>query len=260
MTQLYDTIGEGYDSTRQADPYLAGRLFELLQPQEGKEYLDLGCGTGNYTAALAEKGLRLCGVDPSEKMLREAEARSKKVRWLRGTAAQLPLGDETFSGALATLTVHHWTDLERSFAEIFRVLKKQSRLVFFTADPGQIKGYWLAHYFPRMLHDSVVTMPAIETLCAAAGKAGFKVAAKEPYSVRDDLRDLFLYAGKNRPELYFDENVRKGISSFAVLANAAEVEEGLRRLRADIDSGALEQIKSRYENDLGDYLFLVFEK
>jgi predicted TPR repeat methyltransferase len=68
----YDKIGIGYNSTRQADPYLTERLLYHLQPKNNKLYLDIGCGTGNYTCALDDKGISFIGVEPSGEMLREA--------------------------------------------------------------------------------------------------------------------------------------------------------------------------------------------
>lgn len=46
---IYDTIGKTYDSTRQADPEITQKLLELLCPIVGGKYLDIGCGSGNYT-------------------------------------------------------------------------------------------------------------------------------------------------------------------------------------------------------------------
>ena len=65
MEAIYDAIGTGYNSTRQADPYLTSRLLYFLKPQPGKLYLDIGCGTGNYTIALSNQGLNFTGVEPS---------------------------------------------------------------------------------------------------------------------------------------------------------------------------------------------------
>ena len=75
---VYETIGEGYNATRQADPFLTERFFHLLQALNNGLYLDIGCGTGNYTIALAGRGLNFYGVDPSEKMLAEARLRAGK--------------------------------------------------------------------------------------------------------------------------------------------------------------------------------------
>jgi hypothetical protein len=94
----------------------------------------------------------------------------------------------------------------------------------------------------------------------ALERSGFEVVWVEKYFVKEDLEDLFMYAGKFNPELYFDANYRKGISTFSLFTTPAEVDNGLAQLRKDIDSGEWEKVKERYDNDEGDYLFLVGKK
>jgi len=258
--KLYDVIGLDYNSTRQADPHLVERLYHLLSPKTGGSYLDIGCGTGNYTIALAEKGIHFCGVEPSERMLGLARSRSSYVDWQNGTAENIPADDDSFAGGIATLTIHHWADLHKAFTEIYRVLKQNARLVIFTAMPEQMRGYWLNHYFPKMLADSIIQMPSFESVKTAAVAAGFLISGTEKYFIPDDLQDHFLYAGKNRPELYFDESVRAGISSFSALSNAVEVATGLEQLQGDIEFNRFDAIKAGYDNDHGDYLFISLQK
>lgn len=260
MEVKYDKIGTGYNSTRQADPYLTSRLFFLLRPHYDKLYLDIGCGTGNYTRILADKGLSFVGVEPSKKMLREAKSRNQNIKWLNGTAEQIPADDNTFDGIVATLTIHHWSDIKKAFVELKRVLTDNGRIVMFTSTPEQMKGYWLNHYFPKMLYSSIVQMPSLDTIQMATDEAKLKISNIEKYFIKDDLKDCFLYVGKNNPERYFDEQIRHGISSFSSLANIEEVKQGLTKLRNDIDSKEFEQIKRKYKNDLGDYLFITIDK
>ena len=257
---IYNVIGTDYNATRKADPYIASRLFELLGVKQGSLCLDIGCGTGNYTIALSEKGLSLCGVDPSEKMLASARAKSTEISWLTGTAENIPAKESTFYGVTGVLTLHHWKNIGTGFLELNRVLKSNSRAVFFTSDPAQMKGYWLNHYFPGIMERSINQMQALSLIESAASRAGFKTRHIEKYFVSRDLQDMFLYAGKDKPELYFDPGMRKGISSFAALSNAREVEKGLKRLSEDIATGAFAKTRQRYENTLGDYLFIVMEK
>jgi SAM-dependent methyltransferase len=254
---LYDIIGGGYNVTRQADRYIAGRLYQFLSPQSEGLYLDLGCGTGNYTIAIAEKVLHFYGVEPSEQIARK---RSDQVIWLEGTAEQIPAKDNSFHGAIATLTVHHWKDLNKAFGELYRVLKPGARLVIFTATPEQMQGYWLNYYFPVMMENSILQMPSYYTISNAMSNSGFNITGTEPYFIADDLKDNFLYVGKNRPELYFEEDIRRGISSFSTLANVAEVARGLERLHADIAGNRFEAARAMFENDKGDYLFIIAEK
>ncbi|MGB5376854.1 hypothetical protein [Muriicola sp.] len=117
-------------------------------------------------------------------------------------------------------------------------------------------GYWLAHYFPKMISDSKDMMPTFKNIGSALKKAKMQLKNSTPYSVRPDLQDLFLYAGKHKPSLYLDKQFRDGISSFASLANKEEVAQGLAALKADIDSGEIYQIVKTYQNSLGDYLYL----
>jgi ubiquinone/menaquinone biosynthesis C-methylase UbiE len=260
MDIKYNQIGTAYNSTRKADPYLATKLLSLLRPQKDKLYLDLGCGTGNYTSALADKGVKFIGVDPSEKMLNVAKARNQNVIWLIGTAEQIPADDKAFGGIISTLTIHHWSDLKKAFIEISRVLADDGRFVLFTATPEQMEGYWLNHYFPEMLRSSIVQMPSLNHIREAIEEAKLQISGIERYFIKDDLQDYFLYVGKNRPECYFEEQIRNGISSFASLANMEEVKQGLAKLRHDIQTNVFKQIKNNYENDLGDYLFITVEK
>lgn len=257
---IYDSIGNNYNSTRQADPYILNKLIILLNLHQDKIYLDLGCGTGNYTCELANKGYTFYGVDPSEKMLKEAQRRNNSIKWLPGSAEQIPARDQSFDGIVATLTIHHWTNMAMAFKEINRVLKPGGRIVFFTSTPGQMKGYWLNHYFPQMLASSILQMPDLKTIETHAAEATLQVTKVEKYFIKDDLQDHFLYVGKNNPAFYFDETIRQGISSFSALANVKEVIDGLVKLKADIDNGTFETIKTQYENDAGDYLFIRLDK
>ncbi|NVK27792.1 MAG: class I SAM-dependent methyltransferase [Flavobacteriia bacterium] len=256
----YNHIGTNYDVTRKADPFLAQTLFNLLEPVQDKLYLDIGCGTGNYTTALHHMGVNFIGVDPSEKMLNEAKEKVSTIDWRLGTAEEIPLESHLVDGVLATLTLHHWSDLDQGMAEVGRVIKQGGNLVIFTSYPEQTAAYWLKHYFPQMIAKSAETLPERSSIMAAASNAGFTLHSEVPYNVAPDLQDLFLNSGKHNPELYFNEGVRRGISSFALAENRAEVESGLERLRADIDGGQFEEIRRGYESELGDYCFVKLIK
>lgn len=257
----YNQIGHNYNETRKADPHLTERLHQHLQPKTGGKYLDIGCGTGNYTIALHQKkNVSFIGVEPSTRMLEIAKNRCQTIEWKYGTVENIPLEDGFVEGIIATLTLHHWRDKRIAFEELYRVLKPQGRLVIFTSTPNQMKGYWLNHYFPEMLHKSMIQMPSFEVVGKYLKESGFRNIHTEKYFIELDLQDLFLYSGKFNPNLYLQASIRKGISSFADLANRGEVERGLLALKADIQSGKWEQIKNQYDNQMGDYLYVVAKK
>jgi len=256
----YNKIGVGYDNTRTADPYLASRLIEHLELRREGIYLDVGCGTGNYTEVLWKEGISIIGIDPSETMLEKARRRNIDVDWQLGVAESLNFPNNHFDGIVATLTIHHWNDLEKAFKELGRVLKPGGRIVLFTSTPEQMESYWLNHYFPQMLRDSTSQMPGLDKVREAMKAGKLRIINTEKYFVKPDLQDKFLQCGKQNPEMYFDENIRKGISSFSSLGNKEEVERGLSKLRADIDTGKIESFISSFDSDLGDYLFVIANK
>jgi ubiquinone/menaquinone biosynthesis C-methylase UbiE len=129
---VYEQIGKGYDLTRSADPDIANRLAVQLQIKSDYSYLDVGCGTGNYTLALAKHGGIWHGVDQSKQMIDTAINKSHAVAWKVAEVEALPYADESFSGVLCTLAIHHFAALIPAFKEIYRVLLS-GRFVFFSA-------------------------------------------------------------------------------------------------------------------------------
>lgn len=260
MTEKYDIIGVNYNATRKADPYLFSRLHALLDPNPNGTYLDIGCGTGNYTSEFAKKGYQFIGIDPSSEMLEKAKRQNANISWKMGKAEHIKLPDASVEGIVASLTLHHWQDLMQGFSELHRVLRPEGRIVIFTATPKQMEGYWLNHYFPKMLEDSMVQMPAYDLISSCAAHSNLNIESTEKYFIQPDLQDLFLYSGKHNPKLYFEPGVRSGISSFSSLSNAKEVEEGLITLQQDIASGKIKEIIQKYQNEDGDYLFMTLTK
>jgi SAM-dependent methyltransferase len=256
---VYEQIGKGYDLTRSADPDIANRLAVQLQIKSDYSYLDVGCGTGNYTLALAKHGGIWHGVDQSKQMIDTAINKSHAVAWKVAEVEALPYADESFSGVLCTLAIHHFAALIPAFKEIYRVLLS-GHFVFFTATPEQMSKYWLVEYFSEAIYKSAEQMPSLENLKYALNEAGFNSVDIEPYSISENLQDLFLYSGKHRPEIYLDENIRSGISTFALLASRDEIDVGCQRLAADINTGRITEIVKKYQNNQGDYLFVIADK
>lgn len=255
---LYDDIGEGYDTTRRADADLAARLANHAGLPGAGGYLDVACGTGNYTIALARKGGTWTGVDRSVRMLSRARDKTRGVQWVCADVELLPYPSDAFRGAICVLAAHHFRSLPSAFREIARVVRE--RFVLFTSTREQMKHYWLAEFFPQAMARSIEQMPERGALLRAIAEAGLRVEQLDPYSVSGDLKDMFLYAGKHRPWLYLDERIRNGISTFASLADAGEIHHGLEKLRADIASGRIEQVQRAYAAEDGDYCFIVASK
>jgi ubiquinone/menaquinone biosynthesis C-methylase UbiE len=259
MPALYDSIGAGYGRTRRADPELAETLARLLALPAGGRGLDLACGSGNYTLAMAARGGHWTGLDESATMLAQAARTAAPVVWVRGDASALPFADDSFDAVLCTLAIHHFGALDAPFAELRRVLRPGGRCVIFTAFAEQMQAYWLGRYFPRMMALSMQKMPSCAAVLKALGDAGFAGIERLPYHVSAGLQDLFLYAGKHRPQLYLDAAVRANISSFATLCAAQELAAGLDALRADLAHGRWAGVAADAPAE-GDYAFVIVRK
>jgi len=256
METIYDKIGEGYDSTRKADSEILSSLSKLLNIEAGKSYLDIACGTGNYTTGISNFGGNWHACDGSEKMLSQASSKSSAISWKKYEVSDLGYKSDFFDGAICSLAIHHFPDLLRPFREIARVLKTECRFVIFTSTPEQMKEYWLNHYFPEMMEKSCEQMPSIEAVESALTGAGFAIETTEPFFITRELKDFFLYCGKQKPEMYLSSKVRNGISSFHNFCSQSELERGLENLRKDISSGEIDGVMRSYEISKGDYLFI----
>jgi ubiquinone/menaquinone biosynthesis C-methylase UbiE len=260
MNAIYNEIGKGYDTTRSADPQILNTLASLMTLREDGLYLDVGCGTGNYTQELSN----ICGewsaFDQSALMIEIAKGKSSNVEWSVFDVIKTSYKSEFFDSIVCTLAIHHFQNLNAAFEEISRVLVTKGKFIIFTSTPDQMETYWLNHYFPVMLERSIKQMPSIGTIKTSLRSANLKIREIKSFSVTKDLKDLFLYSGKQRPEMYLSEAVRAGISSFRNFCPDEELECGLSLLTADIESGNIEAIIKNYEEGRGDYCFLVAEK
>jgi ubiquinone/menaquinone biosynthesis C-methylase UbiE len=252
---IYNKIGIGYNDTRRADPYITQRIIANLQPTTEGLYLDIGCGTGNYLQALMDNGYTMYGVDPSDVMLEKAKEKCADATIVKAVVENLPFADQMFDGVVGNFTLHHWTDLQQGLSELYRVMKPGSHAVFLSFTPKQMFGYWLCHYFPKMMERSAALVPSEANMIVLLRDAGFSSVKTEKYFVQDDLQDHFLYSSKYKPSRYLDPEVRKGASSFSAFCEPDELETGLKQLETDIRSGVIHEIIEQYENEEGDYMF-----
>ncbi len=111
------------------------RLLKLLNPSLGEKWLDLCCGTGDMSIALARlvgtQGSVL-GVDFSFKQLELAEKRSsihsiESISWMQADILENGLPSNSFDGAVMAYGLRNLIDPEEGFKEIRRLLKPSAR-------------------------------------------------------------------------------------------------------------------------------------
>ena len=129
----YDGLAEWYEGFRRE---LSGdeldALRRLLGPGDGR-CLDVGCGTGVPTLAVAELGWSTVGVDLSGDLLELARGRGLEV--VEAPADALPFEDASFDAATSFWTHTDIDGFAEAVAEVARVLKPGGPFVYLGGHP-----------------------------------------------------------------------------------------------------------------------------
>lgn len=118
------------------------RLAQLLEGDDFANVLDLGCGAGHASFAVAAQVREVVAYDLSDKMLDVVQhaARDKGIDNLivqQGVAESLPFDDESFDVVISRFSAHHWYDVGKALREVKRVLKQGGRAIFMdVVSPG----------------------------------------------------------------------------------------------------------------------------
>ena len=184
-------FGEGMDAERYAKarpnihPTAVERFRRFAQINVPLPLaLDVGCGTGQSTVALAEVAERVIGIDPSADMLKAAE-RHPKVQYRQSSAEQTPFPEGNFD-LITVAQAFHWLDHDAFLAEAHRLLRVPGWLVVYTswftgemkgepAFSGWFKGEYLSRYPTPPRHRTPITKER-------AGRQGLVLRGEDEFS------------------------------------------------------------------------------
>lgn len=103
-------------------------ILDALAPQPGERVLDLGCGTGHLTWAIAERGAEAVGLDSSPEMVEQARRSYPDLRFVVADAAGFDLG-APFDAVFSNATLHWIPDAGGVAASVARALRPGGRFV-----------------------------------------------------------------------------------------------------------------------------------
>ncbi len=241
MTEpTYDRMGQGYGAIRRPDPRIAAQIEAALGA--ARSVLNVGAGTGSYEPADRE----VVAVEPSRTMIEQRPAEAAPV--VQAFAEDLPFEDDSFDAAMALITVHHWSDARVGLAEMVRVARERVLVLTFTPTPPV--ELWMARdYFPRILDFHERVMLPVDELAAMLPDASV-----EPVPIPNRCADGFWLAIWDRPEMHLDSEVRRASSSWHHMPED-EIERGLAKLEADLESGRWDErnghLRTQAELDVG---------
>lgn len=177
-------IPEAYDRGRQMQPgVMALWLDEMasILPRRPERIVDLGCGTGRLSAGLANGyAAQVIGVDPSEKMLREAQAKDlgPDVSFRRGSAETITVESGWADLVFMSMVFHHIDDRETAAAECMRVLAPGGCVAIRNATREQAASVPFNGWFEGFEAVYEARMPALAEITAPFEAAGFRLIGR----------------------------------------------------------------------------------
>ena len=166
--------------------------------------LDLACGTGDLTRALARKGYAVTGLDISAEMMevgkRKCSGLTPQPQFILGSAEQIPFPDASFDAVTIAFGLRNFDHRPQCLAEIRRVLKPGGQLAVleFAVPRNRLWRAVYLFYFKNAMRlmgkavgsagaygylvDSVLAFPRYEALCAEFEAAGFTEVSYKPYT------------------------------------------------------------------------------
>jgi ubiquinone/menaquinone biosynthesis C-methylase UbiE len=232
-----------YDSTDIAVVYDRGRdhgpqmlefwmdtVESYVQKQQVETILDLGCGTGRFTEALAAHfDAKVIGVDPSTKMLEQARAklRDEGVRYEIGSGEAIPLPDDSVDLIFMSMCFHHFADPRVAATECRRVLRDGAAAFLRAGVRDRISWYPYVEFFPETRPILNECLPTTTFVREVFQSAGFK-AIESNIIIQQIAPDYAAYADK----------LAVGADSVLVQLSPATLAAGLEAMRTHATSDA----------------------
>jgi ubiquinone/menaquinone biosynthesis C-methylase UbiE len=177
------------------DAALTQRFVDALGEAAQGSVLDVACGPGTLSAAIAKTAREVVAFDLTPQMLKKAaqrcaEAGTKNVTFREGTATELPFGDAAFDAVMTRLSVHHFDRPGRVMSEIFRVLRPGGSFVIADVISSEVPAEAELQNALEILRDpSHVRMLPGSELAALVGGAGFAIESQTAWDTPREFEE-----------------------------------------------------------------------
>ena len=226
-----------YDATDIAVTYDRGRdhgpeflnlwmneVSSHVKDQRIKMILDLGCGTGRFSEALAVRfDAEVIGIDPSKKMLEQARGKQhdRRIRYELGRGESIPVPDNSVDLIFMSMIFHHFDNPMLAARECRRVLRDRATAFLRAGTRERIRSYPYVDFFPEsrpILEECLPTNTFVREVFEAAG---FRTATLEVVT-QEIAQSYAAYA----------EKLSAGADSVLASLRRRDFDAGMRALRA----------------------------
>jgi ubiquinone/menaquinone biosynthesis C-methylase UbiE len=172
----YDTVATSYAERVVDGPPDEVQCFDLLGTLARGTVLDVGCGPGRTTGLLAERGVRVIGIDLSPGMIEVARRDHPDLDFRVGSMTALEVADASVAGVVSWWSIIHLPRdvVPQAFAEFYRVLAPGGVLLmgFHVGEESTHKTSGYGGH-PMNIYVHRWTAPALTELAVAAGFAPY---------------------------------------------------------------------------------------
>lgn len=168
-------------------------LSAIAAERKPRHALDLGCGGGHVSYALAPHATAVTAADLSADMLAAVTAKAREkgfanITTVETAAERLPFADGEFDLLACRYSAHHWRDFEAGLRQARRVLKVRAPAIFMDAcSPGTALLDTHLQAVELLRDTSHVRNYSLGEWAAALNRAGFAIVSCRTWRLRMDF-------------------------------------------------------------------------
>ncbi|MDR0372440.1 MAG: methyltransferase domain-containing protein [Nitrososphaerota archaeon] len=217
--EYYKRIAPIYNEVRlDKEPEFSKTISTIMSNSNiGAKALDIGCGSGAYTASLLKIGYDIIGVDKSVEQIANAK---KVISAFVGNAISLPFENQSLDLCLMIMMLHQIPsyEIKNALSETYRILKNGGKLIIKTQSHENLKLHWDSSFFPKAYENNIARYPCVSTLVNHLSMQGevkvLHTHTKVIYSI-DEILD----------------RLQKKNNSTVAMLTSQEFENGFRKIK-----------------------------